>query len=187
MARTPSNMIPLGFEAPDFLLLDTISGVHKSFNDLHGTHGTVVVFMCNHCPFVVHILDRLVEIAHEYLPKGIGFIAISSNDVANYPDDSPEKMSALAKAKGFPFAYLYDESQAVAKAYDAACTPDFSVFDANKRCVYRGQFDRARPGNEVEVTGIDLTNALDLLISGNTPPAEGQIPSLGCNIKWKQA
>jgi peroxiredoxin len=180
-------MIPLGFEAPDFLLLDTISGVNKSFEDLQGTHGTVVVFMCNHCPFVVHILDRLVEIAHEYLPKGIGFITVSSNDVANYPDDSPEKMSALAKAKGFPFAYLYDESQAVAKAYDAACTPDFSVFDTNKRCVYRGQFDGARPGNDVAVTGIDLANALDLLIAGKTPPAEGQIPSLGCNIKWKQA
>lgn len=180
-------MIPLGFEAPDFKLPDTVSGTQKSFNELQGAHGTVVVFMCNHCPFVVHILDRFVEISRECLPKGIRFIAISSNDVTNYPDDSPEKMTALAKAKGFPFAYLYDESQTVAKAFDAACTPDFSVFDAHKRCVYRGQFDAARPGNEVAVTGKDLTNALDLLIAGKTPPTEGQIPSLGCNIKWKQA
>lgn len=187
MARTPSNMIPLGFKAPSFSLPDVVSGEHKSFDDLQGQHATVVVFMCNHCPFVVHILDRFVEIAREYMPKGIGFIAISSNDVENYPDDSPEKMKALALEKRFPFAYLYDESQDVAKAYDAACTPDFSIFDRSKRCVYRGQFDGSRPGNDVAVTGKDLAAALDLLIAGRTPPAEGQTPSLGCNIKWKQS
>lgn len=180
-------MIPLGFKAPDFSLPDVVSGEHKTFNDLRGQHGTVVVFMCNHCPFVVHILDRLLDVGRAYLPKGIGFVAISANDVANYPDDSPEQMRELARTKNFPFAYLYDESQAVAKAYDAACTPDFSVFNADGLCVYRGQFDGARPGNGVAVTGEDLAAALDLLVKGETPPADGQIPSLGCNIKWKQA
>lgn len=185
MARTPTHIIPLGFQAPLFELPDTVSGKTLSFNDVKGEKGTVVVFMCNHCPFVIHILDEMVNVAHHYLDQGIGFVAISSNDVANYPQDHPDLMRKLAEEKGFRFPYLYDESQEVAKAYDAACTPDFNVFNADGRCVYRGQFDAARPGNEVPVTGKDMRETLDFLLRGESPPADGQIPSLGCNIKWK--
>ncbi len=185
MARTPTTIIPLGFQAPSFELPDSVSGKTLSFNDVKGEKGTVVVFMCNHCPFVIHILDELVKVAHQFLDHGIGFVAISSNDVANYPQDHPDLMRKLAQEKGFRFPYLYDESQEVARAYDAACTPDFNVFDKHDRCVYRGQFDASRPGNQEAVTGTDLRQTLDTLLKGGTPPADGQIPSVGCNIKWK--
>lgn len=187
MARTYTHHIPLGFTAPSFHLPDTLSGTAKGYTDVRGEKATVVVFMCNHCPFVVHILDRLLEQARTYIPKGIGFVAISANDVANYPDDHPDKMRELALQKAFPFPYLYDEDQTVAKAYDAACTPDFSVFDANDRCVYRGRFDASTPGNDHPVTGADLQNVLDQLLRGEHPSPDNQLPSLGCNIKWKSA
>ena len=154
------------------------------FKNIKGQRGTVVMFICNHCPFVVHVLDELIQIGNEYEDKGVGFVAISSNDVANYPDDSPEKMKILAERKQFPFPYLYDESQDVAKAYFAACTPDFSVFDSSDKCVYRGQLDGSRPGNDVPVTGEDLRQVLNQLIDGNSI-SENQKPSIGCNIKWK--
>lgn len=185
MARTPTVQIPLGYTAPDFRLPDTVSGSERSLSELRGSVATVVMFICNHCPFVVHVQQELVRIAEDYLPQGIRCIAISSNDVANYPQDSPVMMRALAKEAGFPFPYLYDESQEVAKAYFAACTPDISVFDADLKCVYRGQLDGSRPGNDVPVTGKDLREVLDLILSGQRIPAD-QIPSLGCNIKWKQ-
>jgi hypothetical protein len=142
------------------------------------------MFICNHCPFVVHVMDELIRIGNDYKDRGIGFVAISSNDVANYPDDAPEKMKQLARSKQFPFPYLYDETQEVAKAYFAACTPDFSVFDTNDMCVYRGQLDDSRPGNSEPVNGKDLRNVLDLLITGKEV-STNQRPSLGCNIKWK--
>ena len=141
--------------------------------------------MCNHCPFVVHILQEFVTFAKEYMAKGVNVIAISSNDVKSYPGDGPDHMKLLAEKMDFGFPYLYDESQEVARAYEAACTPDFSIFDAGQRCVYRGQFDGARPGNDIPVTGNDMRHALDALLSGRAVSEEGQIPSLGCNIKWK--
>jgi hypothetical protein len=144
----------------------------------------VVMFICNHCPFVVHVMDELVRIGNEYQTQGIGFVTISSNDVTTHPDDSPAHMAQLAKDKGFPFPYLYDETQEVAKAYTAACTPDYSVFNADDKCVYRGQLDDSRPGNGKPVSGKDLRNVLDLLVVGKSVPAD-QTPSLGCNIKWK--
>ena len=185
MARTPTTSVPLGFDAPPFTLPDTVSGTPKSSADLMAGGPTVVVFMCNHCPFVVHILPEFVAFAHEYMARGVNVVAISSNDVENYPMDSPELMKALAKEMDFRFPYLYDEGQEVARAYQAACTPDFSVFDAHRKCVYRGQFDGARPGNDVPVTGADMRRVLDQLLAGEAVPEEGQVPSLGCNIKWK--
>lgn len=144
----------------------------------------MVMFICNHCPFVVHVMDELVNVANDYKNKGIGFVAISSNDVSTHPTDSPELMKKLADEKSFPFPYLYDESQEVAKAYTAACTPDFSVFDADNNCVYRGQLDSSRPGNDEPVNGADLRGVLDDLLLGKSI-SENQIPSIGCNIKWK--
>ena len=185
MAQTPSNMLPLGTRAPAFTLPDTVSGRNLSLDQLKGAHGTVVMFICNHCPFVKHINAGLVAAANDYKRKGIAFVAISSNDVANHPDDSPERMRAVAQQLGYPFAYLYDESQAVARAYQAACTPDLYLFDASLACVYRGQFDDARPGNGAPVTGKDLRAALDALLAG-TPVSPAQKPSVGCNIKWKR-
>ena len=185
MARTPTTAIPLGFTAPDFQLPATVSGRVMGRAALLAGGPTVVVFICNHCPFVGHILPEFVTFAAEYGEKGINVVAISSNDVVGYPMDAPEHMTTLAAESGFTFPYRYDESQSVARAYEAACTPDFSVFDADKRCVYRGQFDGARPGNDVPVTGEDLRLVLDTLLSGGSVPEEGQIPSLGCNIKWK--
>ncbi|GAL69907.1 thioredoxin family protein [Jejuia pallidilutea] len=184
MARTPSNMLPLGTKAPDFSLLDTVSGNTLHLNDLKGEKGTVVLFICNHCPFVIHINSELVAIANTYAEKGISFIAISSNDVENYPQDSPEKMKIHAKTEGYPFPYLYDETQEVAKAYHAACTPDLYLFDSDLKLVYRGQLDDSRPENGVPLSGNDLRHALDCVIEGkkNTKP---QKPSIGCNIKWK--
>ncbi len=184
MARTPSNMLPIGTIAPPFELKDTVSGQFMDFQNLKSEKGTVVMFICNHCPYVIHIKEEMVNIAKEYTEKGIAFIAISSNDVQNYPDDSPEKMKEFADESGFVFPYLYDETQDVAKAYDAACTPDFYVFDGDDRCIYRGRMDGATPGNNVPVTGTDLRNALDALMAGKEVNEE-QLPSMGCNIKWK--
>ena len=184
MARTPSNMLPIGTKAPDFSLFDTVSGNRLNINELKGDVGTVIMFICNHCPFVIHVNSELVDIANAYAEKGINFIAISSNDAVNYPQDSPEKMKLHAKQENYPFPYLYDETQNIAKAYDAACTPDLYVFDNNLELVYRGQLDNSMPGNGLPVTGKDLRYALDCLIEGKKN-LETQKPSIGCNIKWK--
>jgi peroxiredoxin len=185
MAQTPSNMLPLGTRAPDFALPDAVSGKTLSLDAVKGAKGTVVMFICNHCPFVKHINAEVVRAARDYQPRGIAFVAISSNDVANYPDDAPDKMKAAAQQLGYPFPYLYDESQDVAKAYQAACTPDLYLFDANLACAYRGQFDDARPGNNQPVSGKDLRAAMDALLAGK-PIDAAQKPSVGCNIKWKR-
>lgn len=184
MAATETLQIPLGFTAPSFLLPDTVSGQNLSFSDVKGNRGTVVMFICNHCPYVVHVKDELVRLANEYMPKGINFVAISSNDVEKYPADAPELMKVFAEENGFPFPYLYDETQDVARAYFAACTPDFSVFDAEDKCVYRGQLDSSRPKNDHPVTGKDMREALGNLLNGKAINPV-QIPSIGCNIKWK--
>lgn len=184
MARTPSNMLPLGTKAPEFSLLDTVSNTSLNLNSIKGEKGTVIMFICNHCPFVIHVNKTLVNLANSYASKGIAFIAISSNDAENYPQDAPDKMHLHAKTEHYPFPYLYDETQEVAKAYDAACTPDLFLFDADLSLTYRGQLDDSRPGNGIPSTGKDLSNALDCLLEGinNT---ETQKPSIGCNIKWK--
>ena len=184
MVKTLSTMIPLGSEAPDFRLPDVVSGSELSLGDLKSDVATVLMFICNHCPYVKHLQDGLVEVADEYIPKGVSFVAINSNDVENYPDDSPEKMKEVAEEKGYKFPYLFDETQEVAKAYDAACTPDFFVYDRALKCVYRGQFDDSRPGNGKPVTGKDMRMALDSIVAGEAVDWE-QIPSIGCNIKWK--
>ncbi|MEB3702805.1 Thioredoxin family protein [Candidatus Bealeia paramacronuclearis] len=184
MSLTPSTMMPLGTTAPSFELLDVISGSFKKFNDLKSQHGTVVMFICNHCPFVKHIQSELFAMAKAYQNKGISFIAINANDVENYPEDSPENMKRLSKELNYELPYLFDETQEVAKAYEAACTPDFFVFDSNLKCVYRGQFDDSRPGNGVPVTGADLKDALEALLHHH-PISSRQKPSIGCNIKWK--
>lgn len=185
MARTPTTQIPLGFEAPYFELPEPLTGETVSLDSIKGEKGTLVMFICNHCPFVKHVLDELVAIGYDYREKGIGIVAINSNDVVNYPDDHPDKMKELARRNRFPFPYLFDESQDVARAYSAACTPDFNLFDAGGKCVYRGQLDGARPGNDIPVTGEDLRRALDQVLNGEKVPEE-QLPSIGCNIKWKQ-
>jgi thiol-disulfide isomerase/thioredoxin len=185
MAATPSVMIPLGTRAPGFNLPDTVTGKLLSLNDLKGSVATVVMFICNHCPYVKLLNEHLVKIAASYQPKGISFVAISSNDVTQYPDDGPEKMKAVATSLRYPFPYLYDETQQVARSYDAACTPDFFVFDKILQLQYRGQFDDARPGNNITPSGKDLSAALDALLAGRSPSAE-QRPSIGCNIKWKK-
>ena len=184
MARTESNMLELGTIAPDFNLPDTVSGEMISFSSLKSDKATVVMFTCNHCPYVLHVNDEIVRLAKDYQAKGVSFVAISSNDVENYPQDAPDKMKILAKEVGYTFPYLYDESQEVAKAYDAACTPDFYVFDKDAKLVYRGQLDGARPHLDVPVTGKDLRKALDAVLAGK-PVDVVQKPSLGCNIKWK--
>jgi len=166
MAQTLSNMLPLGTVAPNFNLLDTISGKITALQDLKGEKGTVIMFICNHCPFVIHINETLVALANSYSKKGIGFIAISSNDVIKYPQDGPDKMKIHASIEKYPFPYLYDESQETAKAYDAACTPDFYIFEKDLKLVYRGQLDNSRPGNGVLVSGIDLKNAMDCILDG---------------------
>ena len=187
MAATHSNMMPLGTTAPDFDLLDTVTGSNKSLQELKGEEGTVVIFMCNHCPYVIHVKDQLIDIAKSYAPKGIQTIAISSNEIEHYPQDAPDKMKGLMAQWGHPFAaYLYDESQEAAKAYQAACTPDIYLLDANLACVYRGRLDGSTPKNDVPSTGEDLRNALDCLLAGK-PISAAQIPSVGCNIKWKQS
>ncbi|MBO6607198.1 thioredoxin family protein [Psychroserpens sp.] len=184
MALTPSNMLPLGTTAPDFNLLNTVDDNLISLAEAKGTQGTLIMFICNHCPFVKHVNLELSRLAKDYKSAGINCIAISSNDVTNYPDDAPHLMKANAKAHDFIFPYLYDETQEVAKAYDAACTPDFYIFDKELKLVYRGQLDDSRPGNEKPVTGIDLRNALDALLEV-TAISDIQKPSIGCNIKWK--
>ena len=186
MARTPSVMTPLGKKAPDFTLYDTVSGNNLSLQNLKGTTGTVIMFICNHCPFVKHVNAQLVQLGNDYKSKGVGFIAISSNDVAGYPQDGPEQMKLVAEELKYPFPYLYDATQEAAKAYQAACTPDFFIFDGNLSLVYRGQLDDSRPGNEKPVTGADIRNALDHLVAGKPVP-EDQKPSIGCNIKWKES
>ena len=185
MARTPSNMLPLGTVAPSFSLYDTVSGQTRTLHDLKSTVGTVVMFICNHCPFVKHVAEELSALGREYLSKRVSFIAISSNDISKYPDDAPEKMTLFAKEYGFVFPYLFDETQSVARAYDAACTPDFYLFDREMKLVYRGQLDDSRPDNGVPVTGRDLRRAIDQLIAGE-PIDSNQTPSLGCNIKWRE-
>lgn len=185
MAETPTTQIPLGFKAPDFILPDTLSGKDMSLQELASDKGTVIMFICNHCPYVKHVIHGIIDLANDYIPKGFSFIAISSNDVENYPDDSPDKMKELAEILQFPFPYLYDESQDVAKAYSAACTPDFSIFDGSLKCVYRGQMDDSRPGNNKPVTARDIREALDAMLAGN-PVKSDQVPSVGCNIKWKK-
>ncbi len=184
MANTPSNMIKLGTIAPGFVLPDTVSGKNISLNDIKGLKGTVVMFICNHCPFVIHVNNELVKIANDYQGKGIGFIAISSNDVENYPQDAPELMKEIAVDLKYPFPYCYDESQETAKAYDAACTPDIYLFNEDLKLVYRGQLDDSRPNNGIPVTGKDLRKALDQLLAGEEI-FKDQKPSIGCNIKWK--
>ena len=184
MALTPSTMLELGTQAPDFSLLDTVSGNTTSLADFKGKPALLVIFMCNHCPYVKHIRDGLAKFTKEYQDKGVGIVGISSNDATAYPDDSPAKMTEEAKEAGYVFPYLFDDDQSVAKAYRAACTPDFFVFDADQILVYRGQMDDSRPGNGVDVTGKDLGAALDLVLAGNAVEIE-QKPSIGCNIKWK--
>ncbi|MDC1396337.1 thioredoxin family protein [Flavobacteriaceae bacterium] len=184
MARTPSVMIPLGFKAPAFELLDVNSDEIIKSEDLFGIKGTLIMFICNHCPFVKHINEQIVQIANDYKNSGIKLIAISSNDIINYPEDSPVEMKKVAIKEKFIFPYLFDETQIVAKSYDAACTPDFFIFNNSKKLVYRGQLDDSRPGNNIDVTGIDIRNALDSLINlKEVNPV--QKPSIGCNIKWK--
>ena len=183
MVLTPSTMLPLGTQAPDFSLPDT-HGKRVSLADFNGAPALLVIFMCNHCPYVKHVADALAKLAGEYQNKGVAVVGINANDVANYPDDSPEKMVVEAESRGYTFPYLYDESQQVAKAYHAACTPDFYVFDKDQKLVYRGQMDGSRPDSGIPVTGEDLRAALDAVLSGGPVPAEQQ-PSIGCNIKWK--
>jgi peroxiredoxin len=183
MVRTPSTMLPLGIKAPDFSLVN-VDGRTVSLADFERSPALLVIFMCNHCPFVKHLADALARFAAEYMAKGVAVVGISSNDVANYPADSPEQMVAEAEARGYQFPYLYDETQEVAKAYHAACTPDFFLFDHDRELVYRGQFDDSRPDSGIPITGADLRAAIDRVLAGGQPSAE-QRPSIGCNIKWK--
>ncbi len=182
MVRTASTMLPLGTTAPDFSLLDT-DGQTVSRHDFIGKQGLLVIFLCNHCPYVKHIADELKRLSDDYLARDIAVVGISSNDSEAYPADSPEQMKLEKQQRGYAFPYLFDATQAVAKAYRAACTPDFFLFDGDHKLVYRGQLDDSRPGNDKPVTGADLRTALDNLLAGK-PPLERQVPSLGCNIKW---
>jgi peroxiredoxin len=184
MALISSNPFPIGTKAPDFSLYDTISGKTLSLNNLKGEKGTVIMFICNHCPFVLHVNKELVKLANDYASKGIKCIAISSNDVENYPQDSPELMKVQAQELAYPFPYLYDESQSVAKDYDAACTPDFYLFNNKLEAVYHGQLDDSRPGLKKEVTGKDIRAAIDQLLHNNKI-IKNQLFSVGCGIKWK--
>lgn len=180
-----SIMLELGTKAPDFSLPDTVSGKTLSLSEIQSNIATVIMFICNHCPYVKHVQHELADLAKEYMAKGVSFAAISSNDIAAYPEDSPEKMKQTALEAGYPFPYLFDESQEVAKSYKAACTPDFYVFDKDLFLAYRGQMDDSRPGNNKPVTGNDLRLALDAILSGR-PVSDRQIPSIGCSIKWKK-
>jgi len=185
MAATTSTMLPLGTAAPDFYLPDTVTGRFFGLDGLKGGVGTLVFFICNHCPYVLHIKDQLIAIAEQYEKQEISSIAISSNDIVNYPQDGPDKMQELMAEWGNPFAaYLYDETQLVAKAYQAACTPDFYLFDDDLRCVYRGRLDGATPKNQLVVSGDELRAALDALLDNRSIVSQ-QMPSIGCNIKWK--
>jgi thiol-disulfide isomerase/thioredoxin len=185
MARTPSTMLALGTVAPSFALPEPGTGRTVSLDDFPGAKGYWISFICNHCPFVQAIRHEFARAGREYAAKGIAVIAINANDAATHPEDSPEAMKDEARRFGYTFPYLHDERQQVAQAYRAACTPDFFVFDADRKLVYRGQFDGARPGNDVPVTGADLRAALDALLAGR-PVDATQKPSLGCNIKWRE-
>ncbi len=183
MVRTPSMMAPLGTKAPSFTLRDT-DGLEVSLEDFAGAPGLLVVFLCNHCPYVKHIRHELAEFSREFVARGLAIVGINANDAERYPDDSPEAMAREKREIGYVFPYLFDETQEVAKAYGAACTPDFFLYDGELRLVYRGQFDDSRPGSNMPVTGEDLRAAVQALLAGEAPP-EQQKPSLGCNIKWK--
>lgn len=184
MAATPSAMLPLGTVAPDFSLPDTVSGQVVNLADHKSDKATVIMFICNHCPYVKHVQHELAKLGHDYQPKGVSFMAISSNDVEQYPEDGPDKMKEFAETVGLPFPYLYDETQEVARAYTAACTPDLFIFDKDLKCVYRGQLDDSRPRNDAPVNGRDIRKALEAILSdGEVDP--NQKPSMGCNIKWK--
>lgn len=184
MALTPSTMLPLGTKAPDFQLTDVVSGKNVLLKDFGAKPALVVMFICNHCPYVKHLHQGLVEFAKDYQKRNVAMVAISANDAEDYPEDAPEKMKEEATRVGYSFPYLYDETQEVAKAYRAACTPDFFLFDSNQTLVYRGQFDESRPGNQIPVTGKDLREAMDALLASK-PISAVQKPSMGCNIKWK--
>ena len=183
MARTASTMLDLGTLAPDFRLPDAL-GNWYALSDFATSPALLVVFLCNHCPYVKHIRSALAELAREYVGRGLAMVGINANDVSSHPDDRPARMAEEVRSAGYVFPYLYDESQAVAKAYRAACTPDFFLFDRERKLAYRGQFDDSRPGNGIPITGKDLRAALDALLAGR-PVASDQRPSLGCNIKWK--
>jgi len=185
MSRTSSNMLPLGTKAPDFILFDTVSEKLLNLEELKGEKATVILFICNHCPFVMHLNHEIVKIANKYQDSGVSFVAISSNDIANYPQDAPYLMQQVAKDMKYPFPYLYDETQEVATSYDASCTPDIYVFDWDLILVYRGQIDDSRPENKLPVNGKDLRNALHAIITGKEITGI-QKPSIGCSIKWKQ-
>ena len=183
MARTESTMLPLGTKAPDFSLVN-VDGRTVSLSDFADAPALLVMFICNHCPFVKHLADDLAKFSAEYMAKGVAVFAVNSNDAASYPADSPEQMVREAEERGYQFPYLYDETQGVAKAYHAACTPDFYVFDRDRNLAYRGQFDESRPDSGIPITGRDLRAALDAVLAGNKP-SDNQRPSIGCNIKWK--
>ncbi|MCH7689375.1 MAG: thioredoxin family protein [Planctomycetes bacterium] len=185
MVKTASTMLSLGTSAPDFSL-PNVDGSTVSLSDFSGKPGLLVIFMCNHCPFVIHLRDELARFATEYQEKGLAIVGISSNDVTTHPDDSPEKMAEEAKSAGYTFPYLYDENQDVAKSYQAACTPDFFLFDGDQKLVYRGQFDDSRPESGIPVTGADIRAACDAVLTAQ-PVSEEQKPSIGCNIKWKSS
>ncbi len=183
MVLTPSTMLPLGTKAPDFSLAN-VDGTTVSLGDFAGAKATLIIFMCNHCPFVIHVAPELAKLARDYQAKGVAVIGINSNDVSTHPADSPERMVHEVEERGYTFPYLFDETQEVAKAYHAACTPDFFLFDKDQKLVYRGQLDDSRPDSGIPLSGKDLRAALGQVLAGQTPPAE-QKPSIGCNIKWR--
>ncbi|MCK9522517.1 MAG: thioredoxin family protein [Proteobacteria bacterium] len=185
MARTASTMLPLQTPAPSFSLPDVVSGSEVRLGDFADARGLLVMFVSVHCPYVQHVATALADLGRDYAPSGLGIVAISANDIAAYPQDAPEHLQKMARDLGFVFPVLYDESQAVAKAYTAACTPDFFLFDAQQRLVYRGQLDDSRPGSDTPVTGADLRAAIDALLAGDPIDEAGQKPSMGCNVKWK--
>lgn len=184
MSLAFTEQLELGYTAPNFSLLEPLTGQSQTLENLKSDKATVIMFICNHCPYVKHIYSELIKLANDYIPKGVSFIGINPNDAVKYPDDSPEKMAELAKDLKLPFPYLFDETQEVAKAYNAVCTPDFSIFSNEMRCVYRGQLDDSRPGNSNPLTGKDMRSALDAILNKTTID-EPQIPSSGCSIKWK--
>jgi len=186
MPAITSNMLPLGTKAPDFILTDSVTNKQCALENLKGERGTVIMFICNHCPFVKHVNEELVRIANDYRVLGFGFVAISSNDVEEYPNDHPDLMWKVARKNHYPFPYLYDPTQEVAKAYDAACTPDFYLFNGELELIYRGQLDDSRPGNGIPVNGRDLREAMDAVLN-NRKVSENQKPSIGCSIKWKNS
>jgi thiol-disulfide isomerase/thioredoxin len=186
MARTTSYMIPLGTPAPDFELVDVVSGRSMQLKAQAPAPGTVIMFICNHCPFVRYVIPELIRVTKQYTARGIRFYAISANDAEQYPEDGPEHMKEVADELGYPFPYLYDDTQETAKAYRAACTPDFFIYDKDLKLVYRGQLDDARPGNDRPLNGKDVRSALEALLGG-LPVSPLQKPSLGCNIKWKMS